>query len=180
VSNPALREALNWDEQRYARIKAQLVSEGTVIVGRGYGGSVALAGGRDNQALKVFVSYSHIDEELKDAVLRHLKPLERMNLINEWHDRKLLAGDAWGNEINRNLEEADIVLLLVSIDFINSKYCYDVELDRALERHAEGTCRVVPIILRGCLWQHTPFAKLQALPRDGKLRRYRSVAAACR
>jgi hypothetical protein len=168
VSNPALREALNWDEQRYARIKAQLVGEGTVIVGRGYGGSVALAGGRDNQALKIFVSYSHVDEKLKDAVLRHLKPLERMNLITEWHDRKLLAGDAWGDEINRNLEEADIILLLVSIDFINSKYCYDVELDRALERHAEGACRVVPIILRGCLWQHTPFAKLQALPRDGK------------
>jgi len=168
VSNPALRDALNWEEQRYARIKAQLVAEGTVIVGRGYGGSVALAGGRDNEALKVFVSYSHVDEKLKDAVLRHLKPLERMNLITEWHDRKLLAGDAWGDEINRNLEEADIVLRLVSIDFINSKYCYDVELDRALERHAEGTCRVVPIILRGCLWQHTPFSKLQALPRDGK------------
>jgi hypothetical protein len=168
VSNPALREALKWDEQRYARIKAQLVGEGTVIVGRGYGGSVALAGGRDNHALKVFVSYSHADEKLKDAVLRHLKPLERMKLITEWHDRKLLAGDAWGEEINSNLEEADIILLLVSIDFINSKYCYDVELDRALERHAEGACRVVPIILRGCLWQHTPFAKLQALPRDGK------------
>ena len=168
VSNPSLREALDWDEQRYSRIKAQLVGEGKVIVGRGYGGSVALAGGRDNQALKVFVSYSHVDEHLKDAVLRHLKPLERMNLITEWHDRKLLAGDAWGEEISRNLDAADIVLLLVSIDFINSKYCYDIELERALERHDEGTCRVVPIILRGCLWQHTPFAKLQALPRDGK------------
>ena len=168
VSNPALRTALQWDEQRYKRIKAQLVAEGSVIVGRGHGGSVALTSGRDNEALKVFVSYSHVDEKLKDAVLRHLKPLERMNLITEWHDRKLLAGDTWGDEINRNLEEADIVLLLVSIDFINSKYCYDIELDRALERHAEGTCRVVPVILRGCLWQHTPFSKLQALPRDGK------------
>ncbi len=168
VSNPTLREALRWDDQRYTRIKAQLVGEGTVIVGRGFGGSVALARGPNNQALKVFVSYSHVDEKLKDALVRHLKPLERMNLITEWHDRKLLAGDTWGDEINRNLEEADIVLLLVSIDFINSKYCYDVELDRALERHAEKACRVVPIILRGCLWQHTPFAKLQALPRDGK------------
>lgn len=168
VSNPTLRTELDWDEQRYARIKAQLVSEGSIIVGRGFGGSVGLAGGRENQALKVFVSYSHADEKLKDAVLRHLKPLERMNLITEWHDRKLLAGDSWGDEISRNLEAADIVLLLVSIDFINSKYCYDIELDRALERHAEGTCKVVPVILRGCLWQHTPFAKIQALPRDGK------------
>ena len=168
ISNPALRTALNWDDQRYSRIKAQLVSEGSIFVGRGYGGSVALAGGPENTALKLFVSYSHIDEKLKDAVLKHLKPLERMNLIAEWHDRKLLAGDAWGDEISKNLEEADVVLLLVSIDFINSKYCYDIELDRAIERHHEGTCRVVPIILRGCLWQHTPFSKLQALPRDGK------------
>ena len=66
------------------------------------------------------------------------------------------------------MENADIILILVSIDFINSKYCYDIELDRALERHAAGQCRVVPVILRGCLWQHAPFSKLQALPRDGK------------
>jgi hypothetical protein len=168
VSNSALRSALDWDEHRYARIKAQLVGNASVLVGRGKGGSVALAGARDTQALKVFLSYSHADEKLKDAVLRHLKPLERMGLIAQWHDRKLLAGDNWGDTISQNLDTADIVLLLVSIDFINSKYCYDVELGRALERHAKGACRVVPIILRGCLWQHTPFSRLQALPRDGK------------
>ncbi len=168
VSNPTLREALGWDENRYGRIKALLVSDGRIIVGLGYGGSVGLAAGRDSQSLDVFISYSHADEKLKDALLKHLKPLERMNLISGWHDRKLLAGDEWGEEINRNLEEADIVLLLVSIDFINSQYCYDIELDRALERHDAGSCHVVPVILRGCLWQHTPFSKLQALPRDGK------------
>lgn len=168
VSNPTLRGALNWDDQRYRRIKAQLLAEGAVIVGRGYGGSVGLAGAIGGEALQVFVSYSHTDEKLKDAVLKHLKPLERMGLIAEWNDRKLLAGDAWGDEISRKLESADIVLLLVSIDFINSKYCYDIELDKALERDAGGNCRVVPIILRGCLWQYTPFSKLQALPRDGK------------
>lgn len=145
-----------------------LVSDGSIIVGRGYSGSVGLAGGPDSQALKIFISYSHTDEKLKDALHKHLKPLERMNLISGWHDRKLLAGDEWGMEISRNLEEADVILLLVTIDFINSKYCYDIELDRALERHAAGSCCVVPIILRGCLWQHTPFSKLQALPRDGK------------
>lgn len=168
VPNHTLREALNWDDHRYTRIKGQLVTAGSVSVGRGYGGSVALVGGQDTQALKVFVSYSHADEKLKNSVLLHLKPLERMGLITEWHDRKLLAGDTWGDVISQNLEQADIVLLLVSIDFINSKYCYDVELDRALERHADSTCRVIPIILRGCLWQHTPFSKLQVLPRDGK------------
>lgn len=91
-----------------------------------------------------------------------------MRKISSWQDRKLLAGTEWGGEIDKQLEQADLVLLLVSIDFINSNYCYDIELDKALERHASGECRVIPIILRGCLWQHTPFAKLQALPRDGK------------
>ncbi len=168
ISNPALRDALGWDQNRYSRVRSQLVSDGRIIVGRGQGGSVGMAGGRDSQALRVFVSYSHADEKHKDAIVKHLKPLERMSLISEWHDRKLLAGDDWGSEINRNLDEADLVLLLISIDFINSKYCYDIEMDRALERHNAGNCRVVPVILRGCLWQHTPFSRLLALPRDGK------------
>ena len=81
ISNPTLREALRWDNERYTRIKAQLVSDGSISVGRGYGGSVGLAVGSNNDALKVFVSYSHADEKLKDAVLKHLKTLERMKLI---------------------------------------------------------------------------------------------------
>ena len=91
-----------------------------------------------------------------------------MNLIEEWHDRKLKAGEDWDRSISRNLESADIILLLVSIDFVNSKYCYDIELDKALELHDQRKAIVIPIILRNCLWQHTPFAKLQALPRDAK------------
>lgn len=168
VTNQNLRSALGWDEVRYKRIKEQLRREGLIILGRGQGGSVGLAAATSSEALKVFVSYSHADEKLKEAVVRHLRPLERMKLISNWHDRKLLAGTEWDGEINKQLEEADLVLLLVSIDFINSKYCYDIELDKALEKHASGECRVIPVILRGCLWQHTPFAKLQALPRDGK------------
>jgi hypothetical protein len=168
ISNATLRDALGWDDSRYLRVRTQLLSNGQIIIGRGQGGSVGLAGGRDNQALKVFVSYSHADEKHKDAIIKHLKPLERMGLISEWHDRKLLAGDDFGAEISKNLEKADLILLLISIDFINSKYCYDLEMDRAIERHEEGSCKVVPVILRGCLWQHTPFSKLLAMPRDGK------------
>jgi hypothetical protein len=61
-----------------------------------------------------------------------------------------------------------IILLLISIDFINSEYCYDTEMERAMERHQKGEARVIPIILRSCLWQYAPFAKLQALPKDAK------------
>jgi hypothetical protein len=63
---------------------------------------------------------------------------------------------------------ADRAPLLVSIDFINSKYCYDVELEMALELHEERKLKVIPVILCDCLWSHSPFAKLQALPKDGK------------
>jgi hypothetical protein len=59
-------------------------------------------------------------------------------------------------------------LLLVSIDFINSKYCYDIELEAAMERHSKGNAVVIPVILRSCFWHNTPFAKLQALPKDAK------------
>jgi hypothetical protein len=168
VSNRAVKESLGWDEDRYRRVKEQLRSENLIILGRGQGGTVGLSVASKADALKVFVSYSHADEQIKDSLIKHIKPLERMSLIASWNDRQLLAGTEWDGEINRQLEEADLVLLLVSIDFINSKYCYDVELEKALERHAEGKCKVVPIIVRGCLWRFTPFAKLQALPRDGK------------
>jgi hypothetical protein len=168
ITNPTLREALGWDQERYDRIKAQLIDERALIVGRGQGGLVGLSSAPGISALKVFVSYSHADEKQKDDLLKHLSPLKRMNLIAEWHDRKLRPGEEWDATISKNLESADIILLLVSIDFINSRYCYDIELEKALELNAAGKCVVIPVILRSCLWQHTPFAKLQALPRDGK------------
>lgn len=167
VSNHSLREALDWTKERYDRVKAQLLTDGLIVVGSGYSGSVALARGPGVSQIKLFISYSHADEPLKSELEKHLEPLRRMKLITAWNDRKLVAGDDWGSVISKNLEEAQVVLLLVSIDFINSKYCYDIELDRAIERHDAGECVVIPVILRGCLWQHTPFSKLQALPKDG-------------
>ena len=168
VTNPTLRVALGWEQDRYERIKSQLIDERALIVGRGQGGSVGLSSAPGSSALKLFVSYSHADEKYKDDLLKHLAPLRRMNLIADWHDRKLRPGEEWDSAISKHLESADVILILVSIDFINSRYCYDIELERALELHASGKCIVIPVILRNCLWQHTPFAKLQALPRDAK------------
>lgn len=168
IGNISLREALGWDQSRYDRIKNQLREENSVVIGMGRGGSVGLARAPGSKALSVFVSYSHKDEDLKTHLLKHLEPLKRLNLIESWSDRKLVAGDNWGAEISKNLEAADIILLLISVDFITSAYCYDIELERALERHAEGRCIVLPIILRNCLWQHLEFSKIQALPKDGK------------
>ena len=168
VSNATLKGELNWDEDRYWSIRDQLISEGLIVVGRGQGGTVAPLVPKGAKSLSVFISYSHKDEDIKGELIKHLTPLKRMGLIKTWDDRKILAGAEWDREISENLNSADIVLIVVSIDFINSNYCYDIELEAALARHYEGKCRVVPIIARACLWSQAPFAKLQALPADGK------------
>jgi hypothetical protein len=168
ISNSTVREALGWDEDRYKRVKGQLLDENLVVVGRGYGGTLGLASAPGAAALTLFISYSHADEALKNDLLKHLAPLKRLKLIEAWHDRKLKAGDEVDHEISTSLEKSDIALFLVSVDFINSQYCYDVELEKALELQAQGKLAVVPVILRSCLWQHTPLSKLLALPKDGK------------
>jgi internalin A len=117
--------------------------------------------------LRLFISYSHEDEALKRELELHLKLLERQALLSTWSDRCLVPGSEWDKEIDRNIDSADIILLLVSVAFVNSHYCYDKEMTRALERHASGEAVVIPVILRPLNWTKAPFAKLTALPRDG-------------
>ena len=94
--------------------------------------------------------------------------MQRQEVITAWHDRLIGAGEEWKHEIDENLERADLILLLVSSDFIASDYCYDEEMTRALQRHDAGKARVIPVIVRDVNWSKAPFAKLQALPKDGK------------
>lgn len=118
--------------------------------------------------LRVFISYAHEDEELRRKLETQLAILQREGLISTWQDRKIAPGQEWAKEIGAELEAADLVLLLVSADFLASGYINDVELKRALERHEAGEARVIPIILRPSLWQRGAFAKLQALPTDAE------------
>jgi hypothetical protein len=116
----------------------------------------------------VFFSYSHEDEELRNRLEKHLALLKRQNLIEAWHDRRILAGSELDNSIAANLEAADIILLLVSADFLASEYCYSKEMQRAMERHQAGSAVVIPVILKPCDWHSAPFGKVMATPRDGK------------
>ncbi len=116
--------------------------------------------------LTVFYCYSHRDEDLRNELHKHLKLFERQGLIRSWHDRRIGPGQEWATEIDEKLNRAEIILLLVSADFLDSDYCYEIEMRRALERHALGDARVIPIILRDVAWQGAPFGKLQALPTD--------------
>lgn len=118
--------------------------------------------------VSVFFSYAHEDEELRDQLEKHLAALKRQGVIDTWHDRRITAGDDFKAEISEYLEQSEIILLLVSSSFIASDYCYEIEMSRALERHREGTARVIPVILRHCDWQDLQFGKLKATPTDGK------------
>jgi hypothetical protein len=116
----------------------------------------------------VFFSYSHADEALRDQLEMHLSLLKRQGHVEAWHDRRILAGDELDPAIKENLENADVILLLVSANFIGSDYCYSKEMERAIERHNAGEACVVPVILRPCDWHSAPFGKLMATPKDGK------------
>jgi TIR domain len=118
--------------------------------------------------VKLFFCYAHEDEPLLNKLKSHLSPLQRQGLIDVWYDRDINAGTEWENEIDTHLRTADIILLLISPDFMNSDYCYSIEMQRALERHKHKEARVIPIILRPIYWQGEPLGTLQALPTDAK------------
>jgi hypothetical protein len=120
------------------------------------------------RAVEVFFSYSHKDEDFRDELSKHLALLKRQRVITAWHDRRIGAGKEWENEIDERLNTADIILLLISSDFLASDYCYDVEAQAAMKRHDEGDARVIPVILRPVDLKGAPFGKLQALPRDAR------------
>lgn len=117
---------------------------------------------------KVFFSYSHDDESYRDQLEKHLASLRHEGLIDSWHDRCILPGVHLDAEIDQQINAADVILLLVSSSFLASRYCYAIEMNRALERHAAGEAHIVPVIVRACEWQSTPLGKLRAVPKDGK------------
>jgi hypothetical protein len=121
-----------------------------------------------NDPINAFICYSHKDEELKLQLQAHLSPLRRCGLLSTWSDRQIKPGTDWQKELSQNLLTADLVLVLVSPDLIDSEYAYGKEVAVALERHAAGLSKVVPVILRPVLYEKTPIGRLQALPKDGK------------
>jgi hypothetical protein len=116
--------------------------------------------------IELFYSYSHKDQKLRQKLDDHLSGLQQQGIIAGWHDGEITAGDDWSQEICDHLDRADIVLLLVSSSFMSSKYCNKIELQRAIVRHAAGRAKVIPVILRSCVWQPT-LGKFQALPSTG-------------
>ena len=118
--------------------------------------------------VKIFFCYAREDEAFLNQLQRHLSPLRRQGFIDIWNDLDISAGTEWEQTIKKQLNTAQIILLLVSPDFIDSDYCYSVEMKLSLERHIAGEARVIPIILRPVHWEDAPFSKLQVLPTNGE------------
>jgi hypothetical protein len=117
---------------------------------------------------RVFYSNAHKDAELRAMLGTYLAPLKHKGKITDWHDRQIAPGADWQKEISEQLQSADLILFLISADFLNSDYCLGVEVAVAFRRLQAGTARVVPILLRECLWQESVFSDIQIIPREAK------------
>ncbi|MEZ4888734.1 MAG: SUMF1/EgtB/PvdO family nonheme iron enzyme [Chitinophagales bacterium] len=117
--------------------------------------------------IKIFIAYARLDTPYLEQLRRHLYPLELNGIVEVWYDGVIAPGQKWEQHIKNNLKAARIILLLVSVNSLNSKYFYEEEMKQALERHNKGEVIVIPVILEHCMWDFTPLAQLQALPKDG-------------
>jgi tetratricopeptide (TPR) repeat protein len=118
------------------------------------------------EPVEVFISYHEKDEKLREELEKHLTTLHREKAITSWHDRKIVAGQEIKGEIDKYLNRAGLILLLVSPDFLASDYHWTIEVTRALQRNAAGKARVIPVLLRHADWETAPIDKLSPLPRN--------------
>jgi hypothetical protein len=116
------------------------------------------------RSYNIYYVYADADEGSLQGLERHLHLLERQKLLRGWHRRKVLAGEDWQTAVDQHFEDADIIVLLVSPDLLDSKYCYDTEVERAMRRHLKGEVVVVPVLVRPCMWELTPFERCRPLP----------------
>ena len=117
-----------------------------------------------SNSLKVFISYSHKDTELKLMFETHLKVLSRKMPLDIWSDNQILPGTEWNNDIFAQLQASQIVMLLISPDFVASSFCYTKELEIAMENHEKKKAMVLPIYLRPGAYDNLIFTKIQTLP----------------
>jgi len=118
--------------------------------------------------VNIFYSYTWADEEMLVEFDEHLSEIKGDAQVEIFRDCDLEPGVELHLEIKDELKNADVVLLLVSPDFLTSRYCRQVELPAALDLHDCGLARAIPLILRPCAWQETALGRLLAIPRGGK------------
>jgi hypothetical protein len=125
-----------------------------------------------NKKLKLFISYSHQDniqdKPYIDKFKKHIMPLKNNGLIEDWYDRKILPGEYYQDKIDNNLEDADIICLFISSNFLASESCMK-EKNKAVKLKNNNGIALIPIILTHCGWKDDDdISKLLVLPTDGK------------
>jgi hypothetical protein len=121
----------------------------------------------EQEPLRLFISYSRKDEQYRTELGERLQNFERIGVVQSWHDGRITPGAEWARQIDTNLQSADVVLLLISPDYLASEYCA-LEYQLALKQASSRQMTVVPIIIAECDWQASAFARLQVIPRNGK------------
>lgn len=120
---------------------------------------------------EIFISYAHDNLNDREELIKHLTVLKRQGLISDWSDKELKAGDDWDQVIKNKLDDADIVLFLVSSEFLASDYINNIEVEETIKKYHENTVQVFPVILNNCMWQQTKLNSFQAVPSDeGRLK----------
>jgi tetratricopeptide (TPR) repeat protein len=118
---------------------------------------------------RVFISYSHKDEEWKDRFVPQLLALEQAGRIVVWDDRKIDGGEKWYPEIKRAMEEAAVAVCIISPDYLASGFCVKEEVPFLLQRCEQDGMIFIPMLLRPCPWKAFEWLKeIQMLPRDGQ------------
>jgi tetratricopeptide (TPR) repeat protein len=123
-----------------------------------------------SKAINIFFSYdtlAHQDQRMFDQLINHLSPLKRQHLIDRWYDSAISIGKNITQFIEQCLNEADIIVLLVSATFLASDRCYEHEMKLALQREEAGKARVIPVLLSSADWDGSPLKKYSPLPRGG-------------
>lgn len=117
--------------------------------------------------MQAFISYSHNDEHYLNLLVKHLAQLKRDGHLQEWTDKAIEAGINLDEAVASNLNSANLFIALLSPDYLNSNYCYEIEFKKAQEMHEAGQLRIIPVVVEDCDWLNSPFSKLKALPKDG-------------
>lgn len=119
----------------------------------------------------IFISYSKTDKAHLQKLENHLSILKRNGAIATWNCRKLLPGEKWDGKIRSELDKADIILFLVSDDFLATDYIWDVEIKRAVARVEDPNDKVtvVPIIVRACDWEESPLGVFNTAPKKAEV-----------
>ena len=178
----SVTEAFEHGRQAVARVAPEQVDQPVLLTGSADPSNITLAARKTRpvsrnldarsstsaKPAKLFCSYSHADEKFRAQLEKHLALMSQQDIVHVWHDRRIEPGADWKQQIDDNLEHADVVLLLVSSDFMASQYCTGIEMTRALERQDTGSTRVVPVLIRSCDLEGAPFAGLQWLPSGSK------------